>query len=146
MVIKRFINPQALSSSLALLRTLQPQALGCLNRSVTLISASNLYVLLCQCILECAVAKEYPIAHIQCKCTDILRIRRHFSLINFTHISVLNTLVCIKIYSRIMSIVIVCTEFELLQKVLNANTGNLGSCHLQGSTVNFLGHQLTPRL
>ena len=43
-VTKRLRNPLALSSALALLGTLQPQALGFLNRLVTLVSASNLYV------------------------------------------------------------------------------------------------------
>ena len=37
-------NPRALSSALATLRTLQPRALGFLNRVVPLVSASNYYL------------------------------------------------------------------------------------------------------
>ena len=40
----RFRNPQALSSALASLGTLQPRAFGFLNRVDPLVSASNLYV------------------------------------------------------------------------------------------------------
>ena len=40
---KRFSNPQALSSTLAALETLQPQAFGLLNRLVPLVLASNMY-------------------------------------------------------------------------------------------------------
>ena len=40
---KRFSNPQALSSALAALGTLQPQAFGLLNRLVPLVLASNYY-------------------------------------------------------------------------------------------------------
>ena len=43
-VTKRFRNPRALSSALASLGTLQPWALGFLNRLVTLVSAYNFYV------------------------------------------------------------------------------------------------------
>ena len=46
MVTKRFINSWALSSALALLGTLHPRALGFLNCLVTLVSASNLYVVI----------------------------------------------------------------------------------------------------
>ena len=38
-------NPRALSSALATLGTLQPRALGFLNRVVPLVSASNYYIL-----------------------------------------------------------------------------------------------------
>ena len=41
---KRFSNPQALSSALAALGTLQPRAFGLLNRLVPLVLASNYYV------------------------------------------------------------------------------------------------------
>ena len=41
---KQFTNLQALSSSLAVLRTLQPQAYGLLNRLVPLVLASNYYI------------------------------------------------------------------------------------------------------
>ena len=44
MVTKRLRNPRALSSALAALGTLQPRALGFLNRLVTLVSASNFYL------------------------------------------------------------------------------------------------------
>ena len=44
MVTKRFRNAWALSSALASLGTLQPQALGFLNRLVNLVSVSNLYL------------------------------------------------------------------------------------------------------
>ena len=44
MVTKRLRNPRARSSALASLGTLQPRALGSLNRLVTLVSAPNLYV------------------------------------------------------------------------------------------------------
>ena len=40
----RFRNPQALSSALASLGTLQPRAFGFLNRVDPLVSASNLYI------------------------------------------------------------------------------------------------------
>ena len=40
---KRFSNPQALSSPLAALGTLQPRAFGLLNRLVLLVLASNYY-------------------------------------------------------------------------------------------------------
>ena len=40
MVTKLFRNPQALSSALAMLGTLQPRALGFLNSLVTLVLAS----------------------------------------------------------------------------------------------------------
>ena len=43
-VTKRLRNPRARSSALASLETLQPRALGFLNRLVTLVSASNLYL------------------------------------------------------------------------------------------------------
>ena len=43
-VTKRLRNPRALSSALTSLETLQPRALGSLNRLVTLVSASNLYL------------------------------------------------------------------------------------------------------
>ena len=43
-VAKQFSNPQALSSALAALRTLQPQAFRLLNRLVTLVLASNHYI------------------------------------------------------------------------------------------------------
>ena len=39
----RFRNPRALSSALATLGTLQPRALGFLNRVVPLVLASNYY-------------------------------------------------------------------------------------------------------
>ena len=41
---KRFSNPQALSSALAALGTLQPRAFGLLNRLVPLVLASNYYL------------------------------------------------------------------------------------------------------
>ena len=41
---KQFSNPQALSSALAALGTLQPQAFGLLNRLVPLFLASNYYI------------------------------------------------------------------------------------------------------
>ena len=41
---KRFSNPQALSSALAALRTLQPRAFGLLNCLVPLVLASNYYL------------------------------------------------------------------------------------------------------
>ena len=41
---KQFSNPQALSSALVVLRMLQPQAFGLLNRLVPLVLASNYYV------------------------------------------------------------------------------------------------------
>ena len=41
---KRFSNPQALSSTLAVLRTLQPWAFRLLNYLVPLVLASNYYV------------------------------------------------------------------------------------------------------
>ena len=41
---KRFSNPQALSSALAVLETLQPRAIGLLNRLVPLVLASNYYI------------------------------------------------------------------------------------------------------
>ena len=41
---KRFSNPQALSSALAALGTLQPWAFGLLNRLVPLVLASNYYL------------------------------------------------------------------------------------------------------
>ena len=41
---KQFSNPQALSSTLAALGTLQPRAFGLLNRLVTLVLASNYYI------------------------------------------------------------------------------------------------------
>ena len=41
---KRFSNPQALSSALAALGTLQPRAFGLLNRLVPLVLASNYYI------------------------------------------------------------------------------------------------------
>ena len=41
---KQFSNPQALSSALAVLGTLQPQAFGLLNRLVPLVLASNYYL------------------------------------------------------------------------------------------------------
>ena len=41
---KRFSNPQALSSALAALGTLQPRAFGLLNHLVPLVLASNYYV------------------------------------------------------------------------------------------------------
>ena len=44
MVPKLFRNPQALSSALAALETLQPGALGFLNSLVTLVLASNYYL------------------------------------------------------------------------------------------------------
>ena len=44
MVSTLFRDPQALSSALATLGTLQPQAFGSLNRVETLDSASNYYV------------------------------------------------------------------------------------------------------
>ena len=43
--IKQFTNPRALSSSLAVLRTLQPRAYGLLNHLVPLVLASNYYIL-----------------------------------------------------------------------------------------------------
>ena len=43
-VTKLFRNPQALSSALAVLGTLQPRALGFVNSLVTLVLASNYYV------------------------------------------------------------------------------------------------------
>ena len=43
MVSTLFRDPQALSSALAALGTLQPQAFGSLNRVETLDSASNYY-------------------------------------------------------------------------------------------------------
>ena len=45
MVTKQFRNPQAFSTTLASLGMPQSQALGFLNRFVTLVSVSNLYVL-----------------------------------------------------------------------------------------------------
>ena len=42
---KRFSNPQALSSALASLGTLQPRAIGLLNRLVPIVLASNYYML-----------------------------------------------------------------------------------------------------
>ena len=57
---KWFSNPQALSSTLAMFRTLQPWAFGLLNRLVTLILASNYYGIfllfshcLCKLLLLC---------------------------------------------------------------------------------------------
>ena len=44
MVTKQLRNPQALSSTLAVLGMLQPRALEFLNCLVTLVSASNYYV------------------------------------------------------------------------------------------------------
>ena len=41
---KRFSNPQALSSALALLGTLQPQAFGLLNSLVPLVLVYNYYL------------------------------------------------------------------------------------------------------
>ena len=41
---KRFSNPQALSRALALLGTLQPKAFGLLNHLVSLVLASNYYL------------------------------------------------------------------------------------------------------
>ena len=41
---KRFSNPQALSSALAALGTLQPRAFWLLNRLVPLVLASNYYI------------------------------------------------------------------------------------------------------
>ena len=41
---KRFSNPQALSSTLAVLGTLQPQAFSLLNCLVPLVLASNYYL------------------------------------------------------------------------------------------------------
>ena len=41
---KRFSNPQALSSALAALGTLQPRAFGLLNRLDPLVLASNYYL------------------------------------------------------------------------------------------------------
>ena len=41
---KRFSNPQALSSALAVLGMLQPRALGLPNRPVPLVLASNYYL------------------------------------------------------------------------------------------------------
>ena len=43
---KRFSNPQALSSALPVLRMLQPQAFGLLNHLVTLVLASNYYIVI----------------------------------------------------------------------------------------------------
>ena len=40
----RFRNPRALNSALAVLGTLQPRALGFLNRVDPLVSVSNLYL------------------------------------------------------------------------------------------------------
>ena len=48
MVTKRVKNPRALSSALAALGTLQPRALGFLNSLVTLVLASNFYLV---CVL-----------------------------------------------------------------------------------------------
>ena len=47
MVSTLFRDPQAFSSALAALGTLQPQAFGSLNRVETLDSASNYYVETC---------------------------------------------------------------------------------------------------
>ena len=41
---KQFSNPQALSSTLTMLGTLQPRAFGLLNRLVPLVLASNYYI------------------------------------------------------------------------------------------------------
>ena len=41
-------NPRALSSTLAMLGTLQPRALGFLNHVVPLVSASNYYLEHCE--------------------------------------------------------------------------------------------------
>ena len=43
---KRFSNPQALSSALPVLRMLQPRAFGLLNHLVTLVLASNYYIVI----------------------------------------------------------------------------------------------------
>ena len=48
---KRFSNPQALSSALAVLRTLQPRAFGLLNCLVPLVLASNYYLVFFACSL-----------------------------------------------------------------------------------------------
>ena len=41
---KQFSNPRALSSTLTVLRTLQPRAFGLLNRLVPLVLVSNYYI------------------------------------------------------------------------------------------------------
>ena len=56
MVSTLFRDPQALSSDLASLGTLQPRAFGSLNRVETLDSASNYYIIytyghICACML-----------------------------------------------------------------------------------------------
>ena len=59
MVSMLFRDPQALSSTLAVLGTLQPQAFGFLNHVETLDSASDYYLLSCPVtdwIIHCMLA------------------------------------------------------------------------------------------
>ena len=58
MVSTLFRDPQALSSDLASLGTLQPRAFGSLNRVETLDSASNYYIAGTGCLYSIAVTIE----------------------------------------------------------------------------------------
>ena len=49
---KRFSNPEALSSALAVLRTLQPQAFGLLNHLVHLVLAYKIAIEPIKCMLN----------------------------------------------------------------------------------------------
>ena len=75
MVTKRFINPRAQSSALALLGTLQPRALGFLNCLLTLFSVSNLYVVIPGLVINpvmpydtCTLSPVAPISPKICYC------------------------------------------------------------------------------
>ena len=60
--IRQFNNLQALSSSQAALRTLQPQAIGLLNRLVPLVLTSNYYShrpCLVTCVKICCKQNKY---------------------------------------------------------------------------------------
>ena len=59
MVSTLFRDPQALSSDLAALGTLQPRAFGSLNRVETLDSASNYYIESKQCIPTASFLYNY---------------------------------------------------------------------------------------
>ena len=66
---KRFSNPQAFSSALAALGTLQPQAFRLLNRLVPLVLASNYYLVIYTCSLSTLPSGEIsarilPFSHV----------------------------------------------------------------------------------
>ena len=67
MVPTRFRDPQALSSALATLGTLQPRAFGSLNRVETLDSASNYYQ-------EYIIGREGRVSYSIYYCANVLRI------------------------------------------------------------------------